>query len=152
MWCRLRSFSDRQTFLLVRAILSAYACRWETLTESAIWRNASERGNSSKRGGWEASWSFTFRTPAWPEHNPLHWDQRSERLETSEIRTENRRRASRSHRAIRDTRQEVSDQRGIQGFHSEATWPESWRPHADHNHRMMFGFIDHTHNTATLPF
>ena len=59
---RLRSFTDRQTFVLVEEFsqLTHAAPVWE----SAIWRNASEHDNSCNRGGggsWEVSWSFTFR-------------------------------------------------------------------------------------------
>ena len=143
VWCRLRSFSDRQAFLLVRAIFTAYTCSpWE----SGIWYEGMPPGMAlatrEEEAGWEASRSFTFRPPG------HHIQTRGQRPQPQDgfftlasapslcppipiaLRPHNghQRQETTSRRPVHK-RLKMNDQRGderqgIQGCHFQTTWPE----------------------------
>ena len=120
VWCRLRSISDRPTD--IPSGESNFYClrmRLWRLCESAIWRNASEQGISSKRGGGGAerhlgvslsghlvrTLAITFRREA-----------RGQTQETSEMRIDNRRSESTSHRSEINQRQAEKLKEASKGF------------------------------------
>ena len=102
------------------SIFTAYACR-SGARASAIWRNASERGNGSKRGGGGAERHLGVSLSGHlARTRPTTYRPEAREARDSEIRTDDSHQKTGDQKADHtDKRSEISYERDIQGFHFE---------------------------------